>query len=70
MVVHAAAKSFVLALLEQDTSKRIGCLAGGVQDILTHPWFDTVDWQKMADRRVPTHWKVCPAGGISSAGRL
>lgn len=56
------AKSFVLALLEQDTSKRIGCLAGGVQDILTHPWFDTVDWQKMADRRVPTHWKPPSSG--------
>ena len=56
------AKSFVLALLEQDTSKRLGCLAGGVQDILTHPWFDTVDWQKMADRRVPTHWKPPSTG--------
>jgi|EP01049_Picozoa_sp_SAG25_P007214 serine/threonine protein kinase len=46
------AKSFVLALLEQDPSKRLGCLANGVQDILTHSWFSSTDWQKMADRYV------------------
>ena len=46
------AKSFVLALLEQDSSKRLGCLENGVQDIMTHPWFAPTDWQAMAERRV------------------
>lgn len=39
------ARSFVMALLERDVSKRLGLLENGVQDIMTHPWFATVDWQ-------------------------
>ena len=46
------ARSFVMALLERDSSKRLGCLENGVQDIMTHPWFATTDWQV---RRVASH---------------
>jgi len=56
------ARSFVMALLERDSSKRLGCLENGVQDIMTHPWFATTDWQAMAERRVPTHWQPPSSG--------
>jgi CRP-like cAMP-binding protein/tRNA A-37 threonylcarbamoyl transferase component Bud32 len=48
------ARSFVMALLERDSSKRLGCLENGVQDIMTHPWFATTDWQvrRVASRRI------------------
>lgn len=33
------AKSFVKHLLVADTSQRLGCMAGGTQDIKDHKWY-------------------------------
>lgn len=36
--------------LQADLSKRYGCLAGGANDIKSHPWFKGVDWNRVARR--------------------
>ena len=32
------AKAIVLSLMEADITRRLGCMAGGVNDLHEHPW--------------------------------
>ena len=34
-------------LLVKDPNKRIGCMAGGVDEIKNHPFFNDIDWEKL-----------------------
>lgn len=40
----------ISAWSQADLSKRYGCLAGGANDIKTHPFFKGVDWVRVARR--------------------
>ena len=42
--VVMAGRSLIAGLLEQDVSKRLGCLSGGAEDIKNNNWFSGVDW--------------------------
>lgn len=46
------AKSMILSLLERKVSRRLGCLAGGFDDIKRHPWLETFDWDALAARKM------------------
>ncbi|XP_076653942.1 cGMP-dependent protein kinase, isozyme 1 isoform X1 [Halictus rubicundus] len=57
--MKSAAKQFIAALLQQDPTKRLGCLRNGVDDIRNHRWFHNFKWrdlqqQKMMSPIVPT----------------
>jgi tetratricopeptide (TPR) repeat protein len=43
--VSMAGRQLIAGLLEQDLSKRLGCLSGGAEDIKNNPWFQGVDWK-------------------------
>lgn len=38
------ARSFISELLQKNKSKRLGCLKGGIDDVMNHPWLKGVDW--------------------------
>lgn len=38
------------SLAQVDLSKRYGCLAGGVNDIKSHPWFRPLDFTALKHR--------------------
>jgi len=38
------ARKLVTGLLEQDISKRLGCMKGGASELKQHIWFRGVDW--------------------------
>lgn len=40
-------------LLVVDVNKRLGCLAGGVNDIKQHRWFVGIDWDSLPRREKP-----------------
>lgn len=42
--------------MEQDLSKRLGCLSGGAEDIKTNPWFQGVDWSIVQQKRIQPPW--------------
>eukprot|EP00761_Pharyngomonas_kirbyi_P012780 gb/GECH01012807.1/.p1 GENE.gb/GECH01012807.1/~~gb/GECH01012807.1/.p1 ORF type:complete len:355 (+),score=81.78 gb/GECH01012807.1/:1-1065(+) len=52
--IEPRAKDLIQSLLTTDTTKRLGALAGGAQDVKNHPWFSGVDWQALLDRKIPT----------------
>lgn len=39
-----ASKSLISKLLVQDSSKRLGCLAGKCGDVMRHKFFKSIDW--------------------------
>eukprot|EP00898_Chlorokybus_atmophyticus_P005548 jgi/Chlat1/5995/Chrsp4S06191 len=47
-----AAQDLIAKLLVVDTTRRLGCMAGGVEDIKRHPFFADVNWQAVADRQL------------------
>mmetsp|Transcript_71373 Transcript_71373/g.165038 ORF Transcript_71373/g.165038 Transcript_71373/m.165038 type:complete len:108 (+) Transcript_71373:1-324(+) len=51
------AKALVKKLLTADLSKRFGNLKDGANDILTHKWFSTLDFQQLEALQVPAPYK-------------
>ncbi|CAD8143598.1 unnamed protein product [Paramecium pentaurelia] len=49
-------KDLILSLLEKDPTERLG-QKEGVIEILTHPWFNDVDFEKIINRQLPTPYK-------------
>ena len=48
--VHPAAADLLSKLLVREPSSRLGC--GGINEIMKHPWFSDVDFERMANRLV------------------
>ena len=44
------ARDIIRKLLQKDVTKRIGNLHGGVRDITSHAWFDSLDWAQLLRR--------------------
>ena len=46
----------IASLLESDVSKRLGCLSGGAEDVKANTWFQGVDWDIVAQKRIQPPW--------------
>ena len=44
------ARDLLTKLLERDPKKRIGHGVNGTEDIMAHPFFSTIDWEKLATK--------------------
>jgi ribosomal protein S6 kinase alpha-5 len=49
------AKDFILKLLNKIPLKRLG--ANGAQEIKDHPFFDSLNWKDLADKKIPAPFK-------------
>lgn len=50
--VSSEAKDLVLKLVEKDPAKRIGCNAGGAEELKAHPFFRDIDWDKLYAKEI------------------
>ncbi|KAI9190077.1 cytochrome c oxidase subunit 1 [Blastocladiella emersonii ATCC 22665] len=50
--VDPAAKDLIKRLLTADTTRRIGNLRNGADDVKHHPWFKGVDWNAILSKRI------------------
>jgi len=46
------AKTLIKKLLNQDLTKRYGCLKAGADDVKRHKWFQGIDWYLLVERRL------------------
>ena len=51
-----SARQLIAGFLEQDVSKRLGCLSGGTEDIKKNEWFQGVDWNLVKFKRIQPPW--------------
>ncbi|QDZ17804.1 protein kinase [Chloropicon primus] len=53
----ASAKDLLSKLLERNPEKRLGSGEGDVEEIKAHPFFESIDWDKLYKREVETPFK-------------
>ena len=46
----------ISGLLEQDLSKRLGCMVKGADDVKNHMWFRGVDWNMVKAKKIQPPW--------------
>ena len=56
----------VRKLLVLETTKRLGSLHGGANDVRSHPFFRDVDWGKLRARKLTAPWVPKLAGGLDA----
>lgn len=61
-VFSATLHELVEQLLEKDPIRRLGMLAGGIDDILNHAWFEEIDLIRLRKKRWPAPWKPTLSG--------
>ena len=49
------AKDFIVKLLNKTPSKRLG--ASGAGEVKAHPFFDSINWDDLANKRIPAPFK-------------
>ncbi|KAM4014359.1 ribosomal protein S6 kinase alpha-5 [Anomaloglossus baeobatrachus] len=50
-------KDLIRCLLMKDPNKRLGCGPTGCEEIRKHPFFQTLDWEDLAAKKVPAPFK-------------
>ncbi|XP_065888744.1 cAMP-dependent protein kinase catalytic subunit PRKX-like [Dysidea avara] len=50
--LESPAKDIVKRLLTHDTTKRLGCMRNGIDDVKTHKWFKCLDWDAAFQRKL------------------
>eukprot|EP01029_Cantina_marsupialis_P005984 TRINITY_DN1650_c0_g1_i1.p1 TRINITY_DN1650_c0_g1~~TRINITY_DN1650_c0_g1_i1.p1 ORF type:complete len:869 (+),score=216.79 TRINITY_DN1650_c0_g1_i1:141-2747(+) len=50
------AQDIIRSLLCRDSSKRIGCLSKGDQDVKNHKFFSSLNWDELLDKQIPAPW--------------
>jgi serine/threonine protein kinase len=46
------AKNLIVHLLNRNPSKRLGAGQDGADEIKRHPFFDSIDWNKVANKQI------------------
>lgn len=46
----------VSGILVRQSSKRLGCRAGGAEDLRNHPWFDNIDFDDLVAKSIKAPW--------------
>jgi protein kinase A len=47
------ARSLISGLCTVEVSKRLGNIRGGASTVKTHPWFSSIDWDGVMQRKHP-----------------
>jgi len=50
--IPSDAKSLCKGLLERNISKRLGCSEDDYEEIKAHPFFESIDWEKLYARKI------------------
>jgi hypothetical protein len=51
-MVDRSGRNLIRKLLERDRTRRLGCMANGVNNIKEHRWFKPIVWLDIAEQRV------------------
>jgi hypothetical protein len=43
-------------LLKNNPAQRLGNLSGGIQDVIGHDWFESIDFDELITQKVPAPW--------------
>ncbi|KAF2164720.1 hypothetical protein M409DRAFT_25113 [Zasmidium cellare ATCC 36951] len=65
--IHPDAQDLLSKLITADLTKRLGNLHGGSKDVMTHPWFAEVTWERLAKKDIDAPYVPPVRGGAGDA---
>lgn len=65
--IHPDAQDLLNKLITHDLTKRLGNLHGGSRDVMTHPWFAEVTWERLAKKDIDAPYVPPVRGGVGDA---
>ncbi|KAK4546678.1 cAMP-dependent protein kinase catalytic subunit [Oleoguttula mirabilis] len=65
--IHPDAQDLLSKLITADLTKRLGNLHGGSKDVMTHPWFAEVTWERLAKKDIDAPYVPPVRGGVGDA---
>ncbi|KAF2218199.1 kinase-like domain-containing protein [Elsinoe ampelina] len=65
--VHPDAQDLLGKLITHDLTKRLGNLHGGSKDVMQHPWFAEVTWERLAKKDIDAPYVPPVRGGAGDA---
>lgn len=65
--IHPDAQDLLGKLITADLTKRLGNLHGGSRDVMTHPWFAEVTWERLAKKDIDAPYVPPVRGGAGDA---
>lgn len=65
--IHPDAQDLLGKLITHDLTKRLGNLHGGSRDVMTHPWFAEVTWERLARKDIDAPYVPPVKGGVGDA---
>jgi serine/threonine protein kinase len=55
-IIITPAKDLISNLLQKDISKRLGCHSNRAENIKSHAWFKSVDWNMVFQKKIQPPW--------------
>nr|XP_002123049.3 ribosomal protein S6 kinase alpha-5 [Ciona intestinalis] len=65
--LSSAALDVILKLLDKNPKTRLGCGTTGVKEIKEHPYYKSLDWEKVARKDVPAPFKPVIANDMDTS---
>ncbi|MCJ1412994.1 camp-dependent protein kinase catalytic subunit [Ptychographa xylographoides] len=68
--IHPDAQDLLQRLITPDLTKRLGNLHGGSKDVMQHPWFAEVTWDRLAKKDIDAPYVPPVKGGVGDASQF
>ncbi|KAI9723381.1 MAG: cAMP-dependent protein kinase catalytic subunit [Candelaria pacifica] len=68
--IHPDAQDLLQQLITPDLTKRLGNLHGGSKDVMQHPWFAEVTWERLAKKDIDAPYVPPVRGGIGDSSQF
>lgn len=68
--VHPDAQDLLQKLITPDLTKRLGNLHGGSKDVMNHPWFAEVTWERLAKKDIDAPYVPPVRAGAGDASQF
>ena len=68
--IHPDAQDLLMKLITSDLSKRLGNLHGGSKDVMNHPWFAEVTWDRLAKKDIDAPYVPPVRAGVGDASQF
>ncbi|KAI9762201.1 MAG: cAMP-dependent protein kinase catalytic subunit [Chaenotheca gracillima] len=68
--IHPDAQDLLQQLITPDLTKRLGNLHGGSKDVMQHPWFAEVTWDRLAKKDIDAPYVPPVRGGMGDSSQF
>ncbi|KAF1808530.1 Pkinase-domain-containing protein [Eremomyces bilateralis CBS 781.70] len=68
--IHPDAQDLLQKLITPDLTKRLGNLHGGSKDVMTHPWFAEVTWERLAKKDIDAPYVPPVKAGMGDSSQF